>query len=75
MKNSSDRGEGYQVKCALVGNFTTEIDGKKDEYKVNWEVNFTLENVEYAVRMVAGSIAQVADTIARDGLSKKKVSA
>lgn len=72
MKDKNGTGEGHQAKLAIVADCTTEIDGKKQVYKIDWEVKFTMENVDYAVRLVAGCIAQVADNISRDGLSKRK---
>lgn len=64
-----DKGEGHKARLALDLKGTVEIDGTKQEYNCNWDVTITIEMVDYAVRLIAGGIAQAANRIATDGLS------
>jgi hypothetical protein len=66
--NNKEKGEGHKARFAVVGTFTTVIDGEKSEFNLNWDVTLSMENLDYAVRDIAGSIAQVAGKIAKDGI-------
>jgi hypothetical protein len=75
-KNGQEKGEGHKARFAVVGKFTTVIDGETSEFNVNWDVTLSMENFDYVVRDIAGGIAQAAGAIAKDGIrgnSKKKV--
>ena len=67
--NQSDNGHGHKAKFAVVINATVEIDGKKQQFHVDYDVSVTVEQVDYIVRQIAGGIAQAAGKVARDGIA------
>lgn len=67
-QNKENRGDGHKAKIVVDLKSTVEIDGKKTSFNINYDLNITFEQVDYAVRAIAGGIAQAASAIARDGL-------
>jgi hypothetical protein len=67
-KQTKPQNEGHKAHFAIVAKAKVTVDGKTQEFDWDFDVNFTVEMIDYAIKMVAGNIAQVADKIARDGI-------
>jgi hypothetical protein len=70
LKNNNKPGQGHQARIAAVLKASVEIDGKKQDFNLEYDLTITVEMIDYAVRLFAGRIAQVADKIAKDGISR-----
>lgn len=64
MKKNQETGTGNSTHIALDIKAVITMDGKKTEFDLKYDVKLTIENIEYAVRQVAGTIARVAEAIA-----------
>lgn len=67
-----NHGEGHKAHISLVAKATIEIDGKKQQFNIDYDVTITVEMIDYAIRKIASGIAQVADDVARNGIGRKK---
>jgi len=65
-------GEGHKAKIAVVAKARIEVDGKVTEFKVDYDVNVTIEHIDYMVRQIADGIAQAASEVAKNGISGKR---
>jgi galactokinase len=71
-KNNDKPGHGHKAKLAVVGKAVTEIDGQKSEFKIDWSFELTIEEIDYAIRLVAGRISEIASRVAGNGLSTRE---
>lgn len=70
--NNEKPGQGHKAKLAIVGKAITEIDGQKSEFNIDWSFELTVEQIDYAIRLVAGRISEMAGKIAGDGIPQRE---
>ncbi len=72
LKNNEDKGEGHRAHFSAILKAKIEIDGKKQEFNIDYDVTITFEQIDYVVRQIAGGIAQAAGRFAKDGLTSRE---
>lgn len=73
--NNDKPGKGHKAKLAVVGKAITTIDGQKSEFDIDWSFELTVEQIDYAIRMVAGRISQIMSKVADDGVPAERETA
>jgi len=66
------KGEGHQAKIVVSARAKVDINGEVTEFKVDYDVNVTIEHLDYMVREIAGGIAQAAGEVAKNGIGGRK---
>jgi hypothetical protein len=70
-KEADKPGKGQKTHVALdfIMKFKTPEMETEQEIKGSYDLEITIEHVDYLVRNVAGSIARVASKLAEDGIN------
>lgn len=67
------RAEGHIVHIAVNATMKDTKNGKVvTEQVFNYDVTLTIEMLDYAVRRIAGGLAQAFERVSENGLSAKK---
>lgn len=74
MKNEKP-GKGHQVRIALLGKATTDVDGTKTNFDIDWSFTLTVEQIDYAVKLVAGRLAAAMNKVAGAEIAEETVTA
>lgn len=72
IKKPENKGDGHKAHIAVVLDANVEIDGKEQHIHFDYDITVTIEHIDYMVRQIAGSIAQVASKVARDGVKERQ---
>lgn len=69
---NKESGEGHKARIALVARCKVDMDGKVNEFNIDYDATVTIEYIDYIVRQIASGIAQAAGKVARVGVMEKE---